>query len=441
MPLSNSDIFRKTKVFDIDAAEISEQTHQSLQFFSSVKEPIRETTIQEKGKRIRFIHNGNQSFLSFSLGQTGAQSFQAFANRLLRMEPTKYLMDLPSTLTSASNIDLLHSPTFASPTFCRAWLTEIREALSDRRIMQYSKITITLNKSQRILSNSVGADITEAVISVYGYVHLNFPSGVQQTIFLSPLLNLEKEIERQLRHTSYKSVNSSPSGTFPIVLSPKCAWVLMHEVLGHHMEADSIIEGYSNIADLVGHPIASTELTVVNDPNDYDLLGFRYDDEGSKGRGTVLVEEGILNEYMHSNETSLLFDTHTTGNFLSASPFQRPQVRQSYLFVEPKNHDDEDLIEVVENGLYLNDCKMGISYISGGRYYLSIRNGRYIRNGKLAEGFGECKVVGLTTNTLHNILGIGKRSTTFRANCIKHFEEYPVMGASPAIAINDMEVI
>ena len=91
-----------------------------------------------------------------------------------------------------------------------------------------------------------------------------------------------------------------PAGEMPVVLGPGVTGVLLHEAIGHGMEADFNRKKISTYCTMIGKKVAEPFVTIVDDGTNLGLTGsLNVDDEGTPGQKTVLMDEGVLRSYMH----------------------------------------------------------------------------------------------------------------------------------------------
>jgi predicted Zn-dependent protease len=139
--------------------------------------------------------------------------------------------------------------------------------------------------------------------------------------------------ERALKMLSARKV---PGGTMPVILASSAGGTMIHEAVGHGLEADHIQEGTSVFMDKIGKRVASGLITVLDDATIPGKRGsFTFDDEGVPAQKTVLIENGILKGYIHSLLTSMKDDASPTGNGRRESYHHRPIPRMSNILILP----------------------------------------------------------------------------------------------------------
>ena len=229
-------------------------------------------------------------------------------------------------------------------------------------------------------------------------------------------------------------------GIYNALLSEDMAWTLNHEVFGHSLEADNVLSGRSFSSGLLGMKIAPTIVSVIDDPYIETLGYYEFDSEGVKGRGTLLVDEGILTDFLQSRITAAAMGTESSSNYRAYNFEYLPQVRMSNFFFEPKDFSDEELLENVKDGLYIGDGLGGSSEPQTGEYNLDAQYGREITNGELGKYILQFQISGRMIDTLSNINGISNRLLAQPGSCVKNNQRVFVGSIGPKISISKMRV-
>jgi len=229
-------------------------------------------------------------------------------------------------------------------------------------------------------------------------------------------------------------------GKYPALLNEDIAWTLTHEVLGHSLEADNVLSGHSFSAGLLGMKIAPSSVSVLDDPYIETIGYYEYDSEGMKGKGSLLVDDGILTDFLHSRETAAAMGGESSANYRAYSYEFLPQIRMSNTFIEPKDFTLEELTEQVKNGIYICDGLGGSSEPQTGEYNVDSQYGRVITNGELGDYLIGFQLSGKITETLSLISAVGDRLLAQPGSCVKNNQRVFVGSVSPHIAISSMRV-
>ncbi len=229
-------------------------------------------------------------------------------------------------------------------------------------------------------------------------------------------------------------------GLYNSVLSEDMAWTLNHEVFGHSLEADNVLSGRSFSSGLLGMKIAPSIVSVIDDPYIESLGYYEFDSEGVKGRGTLLVDEGILTDFLQSRITAAAMGTESSSNYRAYNFEYLPQVRMSNFFIEPKDFKEEELFEYVKNGLYIGEGLGGSSEPQTGEYNLDAQYGREIVNGELGDYILQFQVSGRMLDSLSKIDCISNKILAQPGSCVKNNQRVFVGSIGPKITVSEMRV-
>ena len=145
----------------------------------------------------------------------------------------------------------------------------------------------------------------------------------------------------------------APAGTLPVVLAPGDSGILLHEAVGHGLEADFNRKRTSNYTDRLGHEVASPLVTVVDDPAIAASRGsINVDDEGVLPKVHRLIEGGKLRAYLHDRISADHFHARPTGSGRRQSFRHQPMPRMTNTFMEEGDDAPEDIIKSVKRGVY-----------------------------------------------------------------------------------------
>ena len=195
-----------------------------------------------------------------------------------------------------------------------------------------------------------------------------------------------------------------PVGKLPVVLATGITGILLHEAIGHGMEADFNRKGVSVFANRIGKRVASDLVTIVDDGTNPHMRGsINMDDEGTTGQRTVLVQDGILRSYMHDRISAQHYKTACTGSGRRQS-FRFPPVprmRNTYMLDGP--HKPEEIIASVKKGLYAEVFSNGQVSIGPGDFTFYLKHGRLIEDGKLTRVVKDANLIGNGPKVLDTI--------------------------------------
>lgn len=195
-----------------------------------------------------------------------------------------------------------------------------------------------------------------------------------------------------------------PAGEMPVVLGPGVTGVLLHEAIGHGMEADFNRKKISTYTTMLGKKVAESFVTIIDDATIPNLTGsINVDDEGTPGQKTVLVDKGILSSYMYDKISAQHYKVKSTGNGRRQSyqHFVQPRMRNTYMLKGPAT--PEDVIKSLEKGIFVQDVSNGQVKIGEGDFAFYVSQGKMIENGKLTAPIKDINIMGNGPKMLLNI--------------------------------------
>jgi TldD protein len=235
----------------------------------------------------------------------------------------------------------------------------------------------------------------------------------------------------------------APAGTMEVVLGPGWPGILLHEAVGHGLEADFNRKEISAFSGLIGQQVASELCTVVDDgtiPNRRGSLNI--DDEGQPTGRTVLIEQGVLRGYMSDLLNSGLMKSARTGNGRRQSYKFMPIPRMTNTFMLEGDQSKDDIIRSVKKGLYAVQFGGGQVDITSGEFAFSASEAYLIEDGRVTapvkgatlrgNGPEALKLVTAVGNDLQLDNGVGV--------CGKAGQNVPVGVGLPTIKISEMTV-
>lgn len=231
----------------------------------------------------------------------------------------------------------------------------------------------------------------------------------------------------------------APAGTMPVVLGPGWPAVLLHEAIGHGLEGDFNRKGTSAFTGRIGEKVASELCTVVDDgtiPNRRGSLTI--DDEGTPTAYTVLIEKGILKNYMHDMLNARLMNMQPTGNGRRESYASLPLPRMTNTYMLPGDSDPEEIIASVQKGVYAVDFSGGQVDITSGQFVFTASEAYLIENGKVTRPIKGATLVGSGPQVLKKVSMVGNdlKLDSGIGSCGKAGQTVPVGVGQPTIKID-----
>ncbi len=238
------------------------------------------------------------------------------------------------------------------------------------------------------------------------------------------------------------SARRAPAGKFDVVIDPIICGLLVHEAFGHNCEADAVWSGHSILKGKLGEKVAADTVTIVDDPTYPDLNGtLKYDDEGVPAVRHALVEDGILQGYLHSLETAARFDVTPGGSGRVQGSFDAPIVRMSNTYIEPRDWTLEEMLAETKRGLYLSGGHWGYVFTARGQFTCNVEHAYAIEDGDLTTHYRNVCISGLTLETLQKVTHVGNDlSFELGGMCGKDGQSVPVDAGGPHLRITDVVV-
>jgi TldD protein len=233
----------------------------------------------------------------------------------------------------------------------------------------------------------------------------------------------------------------APGGKMPVVLSSDAGGTMIHEAIGHGLEADLAQTGFSVYSGRVGEKVASSLVTVVDDPTLPLKRGsYRFDDEGIRARRTTLVEKGVLKGYLYDFLSALKDDTSSTGNGRRESYRSRPIPRMSNTFIVPGDMEPEGILRDTRKGLFVKKMGGGQVNTVNGDFVFEVTEGYLIESGNVGEPVRGATLTGNGPNVLNAIDLVGSDLGFGIGTCGKEGQGVPVSDAQPTLRIPEIIV-
>ena len=173
---------------------------------------------------------------------------------------------------------------------------------------------------------------------------------------------------------------------YTVILDPVLVGVLSHEAIGHTVEADFVLSG-SVVKGKIGQHVASDLVTMVDDGSMPGAAGMvLVDDEGVQSSRTVIIENGVLRNYLHNRESAAVLRGVPQGNARAFTYRDEPLIRMTNTFIVAGKNDLKTMISEVEDGLFLSGLGHGGGQADAtAEFMFSVAEARRIRNGCLGE--------------------------------------------------------
>jgi len=237
------------------------------------------------------------------------------------------------------------------------------------------------------------------------------------------------------------SARKAPMGRMTVVLSSEAGGTMIHEAIGHGLEADLAQQGLSVYSKKIGERVASPLITVVDDPTLPQKRGsYPFDDEGVPSRRTLLVEGGVLKGYLYDRLTALKDGVESTGNGRRESYQHKPVPRMSNTMILAGKMKPEEIIRSVEKGLFVKKMGGGQVNTVNGDFVFEVSEGYLIERGMVGEPVRGAILTGNGPQVLKEIDMVGDDLGFGIGTCGKDGQGVPVSDAQPTLRIPELVV-
>jgi TldD protein len=235
----------------------------------------------------------------------------------------------------------------------------------------------------------------------------------------------------------------APAGSMEVVLGPGWPGVLLHEAIGHGLEADFNRKKTSAFSGLIGQKVASELCTVVDDGTiPFRRGSLNMDDEGNPTHETILIEKGVLQGYLQDRLSSKLMNAPLTGNGRRQSYDHIPMPRMTNTFMMAGDSAPEDIIKSVKKGLYAVHFGGGQVDITSGKFVFSASEAYLIEDGRITAPVKGATLIGDGPTVLRHVTAVGNDLELDHGVgiCGKDGQTIPVSVGLPTIKIREITV-
>ncbi|MBQ9395137.1 MAG: TldD/PmbA family protein, partial [Proteobacteria bacterium] len=232
-------------------------------------------------------------------------------------------------------------------------------------------------------------------------------------------------------------------GEWPVVLGAGASGILLHEAIGHGLEADFNRKEASIFATKMNQRVASDEVTI----GDSGLINksrgaLNVDDEGTPTQNTILVENGVLKSYMHDKISAKHYGVAPTGSGRRESYKFAPIPRMRVTYMANGTHEIDELIKDVKYGIFCNKYTNGQVLIGPGDYTFYVKNGYLIEDGKLTAPIKDVNIIGNGPDTLSKITMVANDQIFDKGGwtCGKDAQRVPVSLGMPSVLVSSITV-
>lgn len=231
-----------------------------------------------------------------------------------------------------------------------------------------------------------------------------------------------------------------PAGKMDIVMQNGWGGVLVHEAVGHPLEADNIARKIGAFTDKVGQKVASDVFTMIDDGTIPNLRGtINFDDEGTQMKRNVLIKNGVLEKYMTDILSAKQINQDRTGNGRRESYRNMPIPRMTNTYIENGTSEPEDILSSTKNGIYVQSLSGGSVNPVNGMFNFTCREAYMVENGKKTYPVKGATLVGNCLEIISKIDAVGN-DLDFGSGICGKGQSAEVTAGQPTLRIRGMNV-
>lgn len=269
-------------------------------------------------------------------------------------------------------------------------------------------------------------------------------SNVGRTLDFSYLLDydLNSHIEWATRQALVLlDAEYAPTGELPVVLNSGFGGVIFHEACGHGLETTAVAKEASVFCGQMGKPVASSVVTAVDDGTIDHMWGsIKMDDEGMPTQKTVLIENGVLKNYLSDRLGAQKMDIPRTGSGRRQSYKFAPASRMRNTYIAAGDSTLDEMVGDVERGIFAKDLGGGSVMPGTGAFNFAINEAYLIENGKITRPIKGASLIGTGIETLKRIKKVGKDLKLAAGTCGSVSGWVPVTVGQPPLLVESMTV-
>ena len=233
------------------------------------------------------------------------------------------------------------------------------------------------------------------------------------------------------------------AGLQPVVLGNADSAVLLHEAVGHGLEADFNYKKLSNFSDRIGEQVASSQCTVIDEGLFANMRGtINVDDEGNPPQSTVLIEDGILRGYMSDRISAQKLGVTPSGNGRRQAYNHPPIPRMTNTYLRAGKYDPEEILASVKQGIYAKSFTGGNVDITKGDFTFSCSEAYLIEEGQITVPIKGATLVGNGPDVMTKVVMVGNdlKFTDGGWTCGKSGQMVPVGMGTPTVKVSAITV-
>ena len=232
-----------------------------------------------------------------------------------------------------------------------------------------------------------------------------------------------------------------PGGMMPVAIDNGFGGVIFHEACGHSLEATSVAFGLSEFAGKLGQQIAAPCVTAIDDGTLANEWGSQnVDDEGTPTRKLVLIENGVLKNYMIDRLNGKRMGMAPTGSARRQSYAFAPTSRMHNTYIAPGTDSNEEIIATMGDGLYAAKMGGGSVNPATGEFNFAVQEGYLVQDGKIVSPVRGASLIGKGAEILQRIDRVGRDMRMAQGMCGSLSGSVPTNVGEPMIRVSSITV-
>jgi TldD protein len=233
----------------------------------------------------------------------------------------------------------------------------------------------------------------------------------------------------------------APAGVLPVVIKSGSGGILFHEACGHGLEADHIVKDSSVYAHRLGEQVASPLVTLVDDGTAGPNWGsYAVDDEGRPARRNVLIENGILVDYMWDATSARKAGRASSANGRRESYQHLPMVRMTNTFLLQGSEDPDEIVAQTPYGVYVAALGGGQVNTATGDFVFGMTEAYMIENGQITEPIRDANLIGNGPDVLAKVDAVASDFGMSPGTCGKDGQSVPVGCGQPTLRVTGVTI-
>lgn len=305
-------------------------------------------------------------------------------------------------------------------------------------LQRYEKVFfVSGTEGNFICSNSAGERFSVQLTAMLNNEKIHVFESIGGSFSNITIEQMRALIEKAIARVKVMAqAKPAKAGVMPCILSSESGGTLIHEAVGHGLEADLIDKGVSIYGNKLGEKVASNLITVVDDSTyPFGWGSFLCDDEGTDAHKTTLIEKGTLKSFLYDKFYAFKHNTLSTGNGRRQSYANRPFPRMTNTFILPGETPTQDILNSIKEGLLVKKMGGGQVNTLTGDFIFEVQEGYYVENGQIIHPVKQCSIIGNGPKILSEIEAVGDDFGTSLGTCGKEGQGVPVGDGQPTILI------